>query len=108
MSTIKKLYDDDFNENINNSDKPVIVDFYSETCAPCKALMPTFEASSEAWADDISFFKVDASISSDVAIQEGIRSVPKIFIYHKGERTEVEDKTSKGIDLAITKVLADV
>lgn len=104
MSKLIQLNEDNFDETING-DVPVLVDYYAEWCAPCKALMPTVEESSEKWNGKVVVAKLNIEDDMEVARKEGIRSIPTLALYHKGVRVIITDKTSKGIDDAIENAL---
>ena len=69
------------NENLNDLIKNgiVIVDFYAEWCGPCKMLGPVLETLS------VDVIKVNVDIHNELAIKNGVMSVPTVFIYKNGE-----------------------
>ena len=73
------------NENLEDLIKNniVLVDFYAEWCGPCKMLGPVLETL------DIEVIKVDVDIHNELAIKNGVMSVPTVFIYQNGE---IKDK----------------
>lgn len=73
------------NENLENliKDGIVLVDFYAEWCGPCKMLAPVLDTL------DVDVIKVNVDIHNELAIKNGVMSVPTVFIYKNGE---VKDK----------------
>jgi thioredoxin len=69
-------------DGFENFDK-VIVDFSATWCGPCKALNPILDDISA--TTDIKVFKIDVDRNQGLAIEYGIRSVPTMLIYKKGE-----------------------
>ena len=69
------------NENLNDlvKDGIVLVDFYAEWCGPCKMLAPILETL------NVDVIKVDVDVHRDLAIKNGVMSIPAVFIYKNGE-----------------------
>ncbi|KAF9022916.1 Cytoplasmic thioredoxin isoenzyme 2 [Podila verticillata] len=74
----------EFNELIN-SDKKVIVDFYADWCGPCKVIAPKFEKFSTEFAD-VTFVKVNVDDLGEVSQTAGIRAMPTFQTYHNGAK----------------------
>mmetsp|Transcript_40323 Transcript_40323/g.95800 ORF Transcript_40323/g.95800 Transcript_40323/m.95800 type:complete len:686 (+) Transcript_40323:130-2187(+) len=64
---------------------PVIVDFYSDGCGPCRMIAPHFKKLAEQYKDQAVFAKVDINYNHDIASEQGIRSMPtfKMFLFGK-------------------------
>jgi thioredoxin 1 len=73
-----------FNELIN-SDKPTLVDFYATWCGPCKMMTPIIEETKSVLKDTANILKVDIDKNKEVAIKYGIRSVPTLILFKNGE-----------------------
>ncbi len=71
-----------------DNNKPIIIDFYGDWCAPCKTFAPKFEKVSKEF-DNIDFAKYDIDEDEKVlSIKLEIRSVPTIIIFNKGEEVD--------------------
>ncbi|RPI13089.1 MAG: thioredoxin [Ignavibacteriae bacterium] len=67
-------------------DKPCIVDFYADWCAPCKKVAPILEEISKEYAGKINIYKVDVDSEKELANAFGIQSIPSIlFIPSSGQ-----------------------
>ena len=77
--------DDNFQEEVLNSNQPVLVDFWAEWCAPCRALGPVIDELSGEYEGKAKIGKLDIDTNRDAAIKYGIQSIPSIIIFKDGE-----------------------
>ena len=75
---------DNFEAEVINSDKPVIVDFWASWCGPCKMLGPIIEQISEE-IDDVKVCKVDVDENGELAEKYSVMSIPCVFLFKDGE-----------------------
>jgi thioredoxin 1 len=80
--------DSDFASQVLNSDQPVLVDFWADWCAPCRALGPIIESLSENYDGRVRVAKVDVDANQQVAQQFNIRSIPTVILFDKGQIVE--------------------
>ena len=86
----------------------ILVDFWSEGCEPCKALMPDIENLAEEYADKIKFCKLDTTKARRLAIKQKVLGLPTIAIYKDGEKVEEvtkDDATKDNVENMIKKYL---
>ena len=74
----------DFSEIIN-SDKPTLVDFYTNWCVPCEMMTPIIDQTKVELGDKANVLKVDVDNNQEVAIKYQIRSIPTLLIFKEGE-----------------------
>ena len=82
--TVINLNNNNFKEEVLNSDVPVLVDFFATWCGPCKMLSPVVDEIAEN-ADGFKVAKVDIDQARDLAIAYGVQSVPTVAVFENGE-----------------------
>lgn len=72
-------------QEIINSDKPVLVDFFAEWCGPCKMMAPILQQVKKDLAEEVTIIKVDVDKNPQAAATYQIQGVPTLMIFQKGE-----------------------
>lgn len=84
---VLKINSQDFEKEVLQSEKPVLVDFFADWCGPCKMLAPVLEGLSEKM-DKVTFYKVNVDASSDLAGRYGIQAIPNLVIFKDGKAVD--------------------
>ena len=84
MSKPVEITDSNF-EEIINSEKPVLVDFWAEWCGPCKMIGPVVEELANEFDGKAIIGKVDVDTNPEVSAKFGIRSIPTLLVFKGGE-----------------------
>ena len=84
---VVEIKENEFDEVVLKSDKPVFVDFYATWCGPCKMMSPILEQLSEE-KQDVLFAKVDVDDAERLAILYGISSIPCMILFKNGEEAD--------------------
>jgi len=79
-----QLTDATFDEVVNSSAEPVVVDFWAEWCGPCKAIAPILEEIAEE-RDDVKIAKVNVDNNPLTAQRFGVLSIPTMLVFKGGE-----------------------
>ena len=83
-----KIDENNIEKEVLNSDVPVILDFYSERCMPCKMLAPALEEIREEYADKIKVAKVDADENDELVMKYRVMSLPTLLYFKDGSETD--------------------
>lgn len=79
-----QMTDANFNELLN-SGKPLVVDFWAEWCGPCRMVAPIIEELAEEYGDRVLIGKMDVDKNDEVCAQFGIRNIPTILFFKNGQ-----------------------
>lgn len=93
--SVLKITNKNFEEEVLNSDKPVIIDFYAEWCGPCKMMSPIIDSIAEE-NQELKIGKVNVDEAQELAVRYNIMSIPTIIIFKNGnEHKKIIGVTSK-------------
>ncbi len=86
---ILEVGDSNFESEVLQSGKPVMVDFWAPWCGPCRAIAPIVEELAEAFGDKVKFTKCNVDENPTTPTKYGIKSIPTLIFFKDGE---IQDK----------------
>ena len=82
---MKHITKENWNQEVINSDKPVLVDFFATWCGPCSVVAPILDELDKEYEGKVNFVKVDVDQNKELASEYNISSIPTIAIFHNGK-----------------------
>lgn len=79
------ITDDNFEQEVVNSDKPVLIDFWAAWCGPCRMIAPVVEELAQDYDGKAKIGKLDVDDNQQTAIRFGVRSIPTLLIFKGGQ-----------------------
>ena len=74
-----------FDQDVINSETPVLVDFWAPWCGPCKAMGPTVDALAAEYQGKVKIGKLNTDENQQTAMRFGIRSIPTLLLFKGGK-----------------------
>lgn len=79
-----------FQNDVLQSNEPVVVDFWAEWCGPCKMIAPSLEEISAEMDGKVKIAKVNIDENPELAAQYGVRSIPTLMLFKGGEVADMK------------------
>ncbi|WP_319779663.1 thioredoxin [Maridesulfovibrio sp.] len=95
-----QVTDSNFQEEVLNSDKPVLVDFWAPWCGPCRAMGPVIDELAEEFSSQVKICKMNVDDNPASPGKYGIRAIPTLILFKDGE---VVDQTTGAVSKSSIK-----
>ncbi|UCF31995.1 MAG: thioredoxin [bacterium] len=85
---VKEFTDANFEQEVLQSDRPVLVDFWAVWCAPCRTIAPVVDEIADTYGTKIKVGKINVDENAKTPSEYGIRSIPTIMLFKDGKVAE--------------------
>ena len=96
MSVIS-LNENNFEEEVLKSDKPVLIDFWASWCGPCRMMSPVIDEIAEEMKDEVKVCKINIDEEQNLAVKYNVMSIPTFIVFKNGTEVDrsvgVQDKS---------------
>jgi thioredoxin 1 len=105
---IVNLTQENFAAEVLKASTPVLVDFWAEWCGPCKMIAPVLDELATEYAEQVKIGKVNIDQQQALAAEYGVRAIPTLLLFHKGEVADqmVGLRSKKDLKASIARVAA--
>ena len=88
MVEVEYVTEGDFQNEVLDADKPVLVDFTAGWCQPCKMIDPIVKQLAQDWDGKVKVVKLDADENPNIMMQYGVLGIPTLMLFKSGEVKE--------------------
>ncbi len=88
MDEVQYVTESDFQNEVLNADKPVLVDFTAVWCQPCRMIEPIVKQLAKDWDGKVKVVKLDADENPNIMMQYGVMGIPTLILFKGGEVRE--------------------
>ena len=90
---ITAVSDANFDVEIEQSERPVLIDFWAPWCGPCMALLPTIEGLASVYGDDLKVVKININENPLLAEKFGVQGIPNLTLIRAGKAVALRERS---------------
>jgi len=90
MANLTQVTQQNFQQQVIDNARPVLVDFYADWCGPCRAQAPVLEVLAGEYVDRVDIVKLNVDQDGAIAGQYNIRSIPTLILFKNGKPVDVQ------------------
>ncbi len=107
MADVAEVTDETFDTEVLQSEKPTIIDFWAEWCAPCRAIAPIVKELALEYGEQVNIVKMDIDANPGVPGRFGVRSIPTVLAIQGGQVVQqlVGARPKKDFEEMVAKLL---
>ncbi len=107
MADVAEVTDETFDAEVLQSEKPTIIDFWAEWCAPCRAIAPIVKDLALEYGEQVNIVKMDIDANPGVPGRFGVRSIPTVLAIQGGQVVQqlVGARPKKDFEEMVAKLL---
>jgi len=106
--SIVTLTRENFSQQVLQSPKPVLVDFWAEWCGPCKMIAPLLDELADEYDGKVKVGKVNIDEQQQLAAEYGVRAIPTLLVFRNGEVADqlVGARSKRDLKASLDRVAA--
>jgi thioredoxin 1 len=104
-AAVISVHDDNFDLEVGQSDRPVVIDFWAPWCGPCMALLPTVEGLASVYGDELKVVKVNVDECPRLAERFGVQGIPNLTLVKDGKAIVLRERSRTRLVAEIDNLL---
>lgn len=94
-----EITDENFDALSTNNNKPIVLDFWAQSCGPCKTISPYIDALANKYKEQATIGKVNVDVNIELTMKFGVRNIPTVLYLKNGEVVEKQVGSASKITL---------